>query len=254
MDDGRWERGGAGRGGHSPIPLCFLPPKGTLLFNRLYWFTHTWRRAARIEVGSGSQRSGLESIARSRGRHETRCASDSPGGRFCSRLPQAAEGGRARATWRACVQEEKKPRADLSRRAAPRHSTRRVATHGKASVADLQMQSEIDAAKAQIEKKRGAKDSPCRPRAPATRACTGSRRLRESRAGWAGRGRCEMVGRAGRAGRGKSAHQSIFAHTQRRGDAEQRLGARASALDGRSLRALVCSVLARGTSTLGTRS
>ena len=24
------------------MPLCFLPPKGTLLFSRLYWFTQTY--------------------------------------------------------------------------------------------------------------------------------------------------------------------------------------------------------------------
>ena len=27
---------------NAPIPDCFLPPKGTLLCNRLYWLTQTW--------------------------------------------------------------------------------------------------------------------------------------------------------------------------------------------------------------------
>lgn len=30
----------------SPMPLCFLPPKGTLLFSRLYWFTQTYKETA----------------------------------------------------------------------------------------------------------------------------------------------------------------------------------------------------------------
>ena len=142
-------------------------------------------------------------------------------------------GERARLDARACKKRKNHARIFLvalhrvTARDAWRHMAKRPSPICKCS-------SKLMLPKRKLKKRRGAKDSPCRPRAPATRACTGSRRLRESRAGWAGRGRCEMVGRAGRAGRGKSAHQSIFAHTQRRGDAEQRLGARASALDGRS--------------------
>ena len=34
------------RNKRSPMPLCFLPPKGTLLFSRLYWFTQTYMETA----------------------------------------------------------------------------------------------------------------------------------------------------------------------------------------------------------------
>ena len=41
----------------SPMPLCFLPPKGTLLFSRLYWFTQTYMETASSQSGVNTRAS-----------------------------------------------------------------------------------------------------------------------------------------------------------------------------------------------------